>query len=164
MSIPARLNQYLVTEKQRHFPKHFLNGWQSYETCEEATVGASGPAQPTFKIVDQDIVEYNKACGESDSPMIDAAYAREHSPTGEVLQYPIFVTAIAFDALGESGIGTPMRTPGAGNPNQYIESFEPFRSRETITTTVTTADQFVQRNKPYLRMQLDFHNQVGIPF
>ena len=35
MAIPERLNQYIETEKQRNFPKAFLEGWQAYETWDE---------------------------------------------------------------------------------------------------------------------------------
>ena len=107
-------------------------------------------------------MSYNRACGETDPLMIDPAYARQNSPTGEVLQHPVFVTTIAFYSLGEKGIGTWIRTPGARNPQQRIEIIEPFRYGEVITTTVTTADKFVQRNKPYLQMLLDFRNEKGV--
>ncbi len=162
MTVPTRLDKYIETEKQRQFSRDFMTGWEDYETWEQATVGDSGPAQRKFKITEEDIVSYNRACGEIDPLMIDAAYARKNSPTGEVLQHPMFVTTIAFYSLGEKGIGTWVRTPGARNPQQRIEILEPFRDGEIITTTVTTADKFVQRNKPYLQMLLDFHNEKGL--
>lgn len=162
MPVPARLDNYIETEKQRHFSRDFLRGWESYETWDEAVVGQTGPAQRTFEITEEDIVSYNRACGETDPLMVDPAYAREHSPTGEVLQHPIFVTTIAFYSLGEKGIGTWIRTPGARNPSQRIEIIEPFRVGEVITTTVTTDDKFVQRGKPYIQMLLDFTNEKGV--
>ncbi len=162
MPIPERLNQYVQTEKQRHFPKDFLSGWEAYETWEQATVSQCGPAQRIFTITPEDVVAYNVACGETDPLMVDAAYAAQHSPTGQLLQHPIFVTAIAFYSLGEQGIGTWIRTPGARNPHQDIEILEPFVYGERITTTVTTHDKFMQRGKPYLQMKLDFHNERGV--
>jgi hypothetical protein len=80
----------------------------------------------------------------------------------ELLQHPIFVTTIAFYCLGEKGIGTWIRTPGARNPQQRIEIIEPFRYGEIITMTVTTVDKFTQRGKPYLQMLLDFRNERGV--
>lgn len=162
MAVPQRLDQYIETDKQRHFPKDFMQGWQDYETWDEAIVGANGPAQRTFVINDEDVVAYNRACGETDPLLTDAAHAAKHSPTGEVLQHPVFVTTIAFYSLGESGIGTWIRTPGARNPHQHIEIFEPFRRGEVITTTVTTHDKFTQRGKPYLQMKLEFHNEKAV--
>ncbi len=173
MPVPSRLDRYIVTEKQRHFPRDFMVGWEAYETWDEATVGQSGPGQTwdeatvgqsgpgqrTFKITEEDILDYNRACGETDPLMVDPEYARNKSPTGELLQHPIFVTTIAFYSLGERGIGTWIRTPGARNPQQRIEIVEPFRYGEIITTTITTADKFTQRGKPYLQMLLDFRNE-----
>ena len=61
MPYPERLNQYAETEKQRHFPKDFMIGWENYETWEDASVGQSGPAQRVFKITAEDIVSYNRS-------------------------------------------------------------------------------------------------------
>src|SRR5258707_15872092 len=158
MPVPDRLNKYIETEKQRHFSRDFLAGWENYETWEDATVGQSGPAQRVFEIAEEDVLSYNRACGETDPLMVDPSYARNHSSTGELLQHPIFVTAIAFYSLGEKGIGTWIRTPGARNPQQRIEISEPFRYGEIISTTITTADKFVQRAKPYLQSLLEFRN------
>ncbi len=161
MPVPDRLNKYIETEKQRHFSRDFLAGWENYETWENATVGQSGPAQRVFEIAEEDVLSYNRACGETDPLMVDPSYARNHSPTGELLQHPIFVTAIAFYSLGEKGIGTWIRTPGARNPHQRIEILKPFRYGEKITTTVTTSEKFVQRGKHSLQMLLDFRNEKG---
>ena len=161
MTVPIRLDNYMETEKQRHFSRDFLAGWEHYETWEQARVGEVAPAQRTFEITEEDILSYNRACGETDPLMVDGAFARQHSPTGELLQHPIFVTTIGFYTVGEKGIGTWMRTPGARNPGQRIEFVEPFRYGEIITTTVTTHDKFVQRGKPYIQMLLDFRNQTG---
>ena len=163
MNVPDRLNLYIETDKQRHFQRDFLADWESYETWEEARVGEVSPALRTFEIREEDILSYNRACGETDPLLVEPAYARAHSPTGELLQHPIFVTTIGFYTVGEKGIGTWMRTPGARNPGQRIEILEPFRYGEVITTTVTTHDKFMQRGKPYIQMLLDFRNQEGAP-
>ena len=96
MSVPARLERYIETDKQQHFSRDFMTGWQDYETWEGATVGQSGLGQRSFKITEEDILSYNRACGEVDPLMINPEYARKNSPTGELLQHPIFVTTIAF--------------------------------------------------------------------
>jgi hypothetical protein len=111
MPVPSRLDRHIETEKQKHLSRDFMVGWEAYETWEEATVGQSGLGQRTFKITEEDILEYNRACGETDPLIVDPDYARKNSPTGELLQHPIFVTTIAFYSLGERGIGTWIRTP-----------------------------------------------------
>ncbi len=88
MPVPSRLDRYVETEKQRHFSRDFMVGWEAYETWDEATVGQNGPAQRTFEITEEDILDYNRACGETDPLMIDPDFARKHSPTGELLQHP----------------------------------------------------------------------------
>src|SRR5271170_6162883 len=158
MGVPARLDRYIETDKQRRFARDFLSGWENYETWEQARVGDIAPAQRTFEITEEDILSYNRACGETDPLMVDPAYAQEHSPTRQLLQHPIFVTAIGFYTVGERGIGTWMRTPGARNPGQRIDLGDPSCSGDIITTTVTIHDTIVQQEKPYLHMQLDIHN------
>src|SRR5260370_38663522 len=106
MPVPARLDAYIETEKQRDFSRDFMIGWEDYETWEQATVGDSGPALRTFRIAEEDIVSYNRACGETDPLMLDPVYARQNSPTAEVLTAPLFVTTIAVYSPGGKGIGT----------------------------------------------------------
>ena len=65
MPVPGRLDRYIETEKQRHFSRDFMIGWEAYETWDEATVGQSGPGQRTFEITEEDILDYNRACGET---------------------------------------------------------------------------------------------------
>ncbi|MCF3593074.1 hypothetical protein LZG00_03590 [Rhodobacteraceae bacterium LMO-12] len=161
MSVPERLNQYIKTDKQREFSREFTVGWENYEIWEEATVGETGPASHTFTIKDEDIIQYNLSCGETDPLYVDPEYAREHSPTGSVLQHPIFATTIGFYTVGASGIGSWMRTPGARNPGQKIETIEPYVNGEVITNTITTKEKFIQRGKHYLTMFMEFRNQDG---
>ncbi len=162
MSVPSRLDRYTITEKQRHFSRDFSVGWEKYETWEDARVGMVGPASHTFKITEEDIIAYNQACSEASPFLVDSEFAKANSPTGELLQHPIFVTTLGFYSVGASGIGSWMRTPGARNPHQRIEIFEPFKVGEVITTTVTTTDKFIQRGKHYLQMFMEFRNEAGV--
>ena len=92
MPVPERLNRYIETEKQRHFSRDFLAGWENYETWEEATVGQSGPAQRVFEISEEDILSYNRACGETD-PREDKPdfTARDHSDCHWPFAHPALV-------------------------------------------------------------------------
>ncbi len=162
MQTPDRLNRYIETQRQKDFERQFHLGWEQYETWEEATVGERADASHTFTVADDDVASYNRACGETDPLYVDPEYAGVHSPTGELLQHPIFVTAVAFYCIGSSGIGSWIRTPGARNPGQQIEINEPFGVGEVITTTITTRQKFVQRGKHYLTMFMEFRNQDGV--
>ena len=84
-----------------------------------------------------------------------------------MIEKPFRVGHYVKVSRGEGTVGdvsfrsTWIRTPGARNPQQRIEIVEPFQYGEIITTTVTTADKFTQRGKPYLQMLLDFRNEKG---
>ena len=71
MPVPERLDRYVETEKQRHFSRDFLVGWEDYETWKEATVGESAPASHTFTVKAEDVAAYNRACGETDPLYVD---------------------------------------------------------------------------------------------
>jgi acyl dehydratase len=162
MPYPSRLNEFVRTDNQRRFTKDFLVGWEKYETWEKAVVGQKITAPELFEVKEEDVIEYNLACGETDPLMIDAQYARQHSPTGEVLQHPVFPIVLAFYCPGNEGVATWIRSPGARNPHQRMEYFEPFRSGERITATVTTVAKFMQREKHYLQNLYEFHNEKGV--
>ena len=51
MSVPARLDRYIETEKQRHFSRDFMTGWQDYETWDEATVGSHAGIKDTSQLL-----------------------------------------------------------------------------------------------------------------
>ena len=55
-----------------------------------------------------------------------------------------------------------MRTPGARNPGQEIEIYEPFRVGETISIKMRPYDRYIKRRKYYLRYKADFYNQDGV--
>ncbi len=82
MATPARLKNYIETEKQQKFFSDFLAGWENYETWDQATVGDSGPAQRTFTITEEDIVSYNKSCGETDPLLVDSRLCEGKLPDG----------------------------------------------------------------------------------
>ena len=71
MPVPSRLDRYVETDKQKHFPRDFMVGWEAYETWDQATVGQSGIGQRSFEIREEDILDYNRACGETDPLMVD---------------------------------------------------------------------------------------------
>ena len=137
-------------------------GWEAYETWDEATVGQSGPALRTFEITEEDILDYNRACGETDPLMIDPGFARQHSPTGELLQHPIFVTTIAFYCLGREGNRHWIWTPAPAIHSNASRSSSRSAMAKSSPSTVTTADKFTQRGKPYLQMVLDFRNERAV--
>ncbi len=161
METANRLAQYFATEKQRNFESNFLRDAQIYETWNEVEIGRSFQGKQKFKVMEEDVLSYNKAMEETDLLLIDAAYATENSPTRELIQHPLFVVKVAFYCI-ENGPGSWIRSPGAKNPGQKIEILEPFKIGETISMTVTPIDRWIRRGKHYITDRLDFHNESRI--
>lgn len=150
MSGARRVERYLETEKQRAFESDFLAGWERYETWSEVEVGSMRPAAREFPVTEEDVLAYNHAAGETDPLMVDPTFARVHSPTGEIVAHPLFLTAVIFYATSPDGPGSWIRTPGARNPFQRMEILEPVRIGEVLSVTTGTVDRFIRRGKHYL--------------
>lgn len=150
-----RLAQYATTEKQREFEWDFTKGVDRYEVWDEIEIGRSAPAQRTFLVTEEDIVSFNRAALETDPMMVDAGHAREN---GGLVAHPLFVVQIAFYCVG-TGIGSWIRSPGARNPGQEIDLFDPFRVGEEITAVVTHWDKWIRRGHYYMQDRVEFFNE-----
>ena len=64
--------------------------------------------------------------------------------------------------IGVKGKGNWIRTPGARNPGQYIEIYEPLRVGETIHIKMSPYDRYIKRKKYYLKYKTDFYNQDNV--
>jgi len=69
---------------------------------------------------------------------------------------------MAFWCIGVKGRGNWVRTPGARNPGQDIEFYEPFRVGETIHIKMRPHDRYIKRGKYYLQYKADFYNQNDV--
>lgn len=151
-----RIGHLFETEKQKEFDRDFLSGWELYETWDEVEVGRPFKAPNDYHVKAEDLIYYNRAIGETDPLLIDQASALARSPTGNVIAHPCFLVSLLFHCLGSQGTGTWLRTPGARNPFQDIELFEPIYVGERLSLTFTTVDRFVRRGKHYITNQNDF--------
>ena len=157
----ARLALHASTEKQKHFESNFLKDAEKYETWDSVEIGRAFPGKLKFKVKLEDVLHYNIAMGETDPLMIEEKAAAELSPTHELIQHPLFIVQVAFYCI-ENGPGSWIRSPGARNPGQKIELFEPFKLGEEIAMTVVAYDRWIRRGKHYITDKLDFHNEVGV--
>src|SRR3989304_1846655 len=153
-----RLRDYMTTAKQREFDYDFLKGAHTYETWEEVEIGRQYEAKQTFLVTEEDILAYNRGVSETEPLVVDPESARKSAPTSQICQHPLFLVQIAFYCI-EKGPCNWIRTPGARNPGQRMDFFEPFRPGEVITMRETAADKWIRRDKHYLQYKLDFHNQ-----
>ena len=152
-----RLKQYPTTEKQRSFEWDFTKGVENYEVWDEIEIGASGTGARTYRIEEEDVVDFNKAALETDPSMVDLDYARAN---GVLKFHPLFTVQIAFYCV-DTGIGSWIRTPGARNPGQVIDLVEPYQIGEEITATITHDDKWVRRGNYYMRDKVEFRNEHG---
>jgi hypothetical protein len=66
MSIPARLEKLIKAEKQRHFPKGLWSVGKIMRPGKMPRPASQVPHSQAFAITEEDILDYNKACGETD--------------------------------------------------------------------------------------------------
>jgi acyl dehydratase len=115
----------------------------------------------TFLIQAEDMKAYADGVLDNNHLMIDEEYAN-NSPYGELVPHPLFLVQITFWCIGTKGRGNWIRTPGARNPGQHIELYEPFRVGETIHIKMRPHDRFIKRDKYYLQYKVDFYNQDNV--
>lgn len=156
-----RLSQYFTTDRQRGFETDFRSGAGDYEVWEEITVGATWDAQNTFEVTEDDILAFNLGVAETHPLFVDPVYAKEHSPSGVVLDHPLFSVLITFYCIG-TGPGNWIRSPGARNPGQIMEFYEPYRVGEVIRDRITALDKWVRRDKHYVTYRHELTNQDGV--
>src|ERR1700760_22385 len=158
VAMVERLAGYPTTAKQRDFEWDFTQGVEAYETWDEIEVGRSGPGARVFEVTAEDIVSFNRSCLETDPMLVDPEYAAAHGGLGP---HPLFLVQVVFYCI-DTGIGSWLRSPGARNPGQRIELFEPFAIGERIRATINHPDKWIRRGKNYVEDQVDLHNQDGV--
>lgn len=157
------LEKYFETEKQRQFGTDFFQDAEHYEVWDEIDFSnlEEVDAENIFEIKAEDMIYYARGCLDDNPLMVDEEYAK-NSPYGELLPHPLFVTQIIFWCVGVRGRGNWIRTPGARNPGQHMEYYEPFRVGEVIHLKLRPYDRFVKRGKYYLQYKIDAYNQDNV--
>lgn len=156
-ALADRLAGYAFTDKQQAFEWDFTRGVDRYEAWDEITIGDSGAGARTFTVREEDIVAFNLSALETEPLLVDPDYAHQH---GGLVQHPLFVVQVAFFCI-DTGIGSWIRSPGARNPGQSIELFEPFVPGERIAATITHWDKWIRRGNHYMEDKVELHNEAG---
>jgi acyl dehydratase len=161
----SRVNfeRFFKTEKQKQFSTDFFRDAEEYEVWDEIDFEFEEeiPGEQTFQIKAEDMKAYAEGVLDNNPLMIDEGYAK-NSNYGELVPHPLFLVQIAFWCIGTKGGGNWIRTPGARNPGQHIELFDPFRIGETIHIKMRPYDRFIKRDKYYLEYKIDFYNQDDV--
>lgn len=155
--------RFFRTEKQRQFDTDFFKDAENYEAWDEIDFESEVeiPGEQSFVIKAEDMKYYAEAVLDDNPLMNDEEYAKD-SPYGELVPHPLFITQMAFWCIGVRGRGNWVRTPGARNPGQHIELYEPFRVGETIHIKMRPHDRYIKRGKYYLEYKADFYNQDDV--
>ncbi len=154
-----RLENFMTTQKQCGFETDFKLDVDQYEVWDELEIGRTAKGAQTFLVTEEDILAWNLSTSEDDPLFVDPGAARAEGHD-HVVAHPLFAVQIAFYCV-ERGTGNWLRSPGAYNPGQRLEFFEPFKVGEEITLTITAQDKWIRRGKHYVRDRYEYHNQKG---
>lgn len=155
--------RFFKTEKHRQFDTDFFKDAEDYEAWDEIDFESEEeiPGEQTYTITAEDMKFYAEASLD-DNPLMHDEERAKNSPYRGLVPHPLFITQMAFWCIGVKGRGNWVRTPGARNPGQEIEFFEPFRVGETIHVTMRPHDRYIKRGKYYLQYKAEFFNQDGV--
>ena len=154
----VRIEDFLTTRKQKAFEYDFFKGAENYEKWEDVDFEGVYESERTFTVEIEDIKSYSEGCLD-DNPLFNDEEASKQGPFGGLIAHPIFLTPVAFWLTGDSGPGSWNRTPGAINPGQIIEFYEPIRPGDTIRVKTGFYDKWIKRGKRYLTYLSEYYNQ-----
>ncbi len=159
MEEEIRVENFLVTKKQKEFEYNFFKKADEFEQWEDVDFdGEYFENEVTFKVELEDIQTYSEGILD-DNPLFNDEVAAKKGPFGGLIAHPLILTPIGFWFTAESGPGSWVKTPGAINPGQKIEFYEPIRLGDTIRQRSRFFDKWVKRGKRYLTYESEFYNQ-----
>ncbi|MEM0203944.1 MAG: MaoC family dehydratase [Archaeoglobaceae archaeon] len=144
------VRKYLKTEKQREYNFDFFVDEERYIRWEDVEIGMEAWSEKEFEVKEEDIRAYLEAT-ENYNPVF----------WKDLIAPPMFITTVAFWLVGDSFVGSWIKTPGAINPGQKIEFYEPIRVGDVIRVKMRAHDKFIKRGKRYLTYYNEFVNQRG---
>jgi 3-hydroxybutyryl-CoA dehydratase len=153
------IQKYQKTEKQKEFQYDFFVDQSKYEKWEDIVIGTEFIGERTFKVKKEDIDSYVEYTLEKNPIFKDEEFAKK-TPWGGSIAPPMFITPIVFWIAG-TGSGSWIRTPGAINPGQKIEFYEPIREGDEIKVKSEAYDKYIKRGKRYLTYYSELINQRG---
>jgi len=154
------VKRFLKTEKQKNYQFDFLVDSQKYIKWEDVEIGMEEVSKKEFVVTKEDVDAYNEATDEA-NPLFTCEEFAKKTAWGGLIAPPMFITPIAFWLAGDSEIGNWIKTPGAINPGQKIEFYEPIRVGDVIKARMVAHDKYIKRGKRYLIYYIEFFNQRG---
>jgi len=161
MSYIDEMKKYQKTAKQKEFGPDFLvkDNIETMEFWDTIEIGKESEVPIKFEVKAEDMMAYAEGVPDDNKIFYDAEYARKCGHDG-LVAHPMFGTQIAFWVL-RKGHGSWIRTPGARNPGQIIEWFDPIRVGDIITVKQRGYDKWEKRGKFYVRYVQEYYDQKG---
>jgi len=161
MGYMEEMAKYYTTQKQKDFKPDFLDASQidTYEFWDEIQIGEESEIPTKFEVKAEDLKAFAAGVPDDNPIFYDEEYARQCGHDG-IVAHPLFVTYIRFYLL-QGGHGSWNRTPGARNPGQIIEYYDPIRVGDILTLKLTNYDKWIKRGKYYMRALSRFYDQYG---
>lgn len=161
MDYMAEMAKYYTTQKQKDFTPDFLDEKQidKYEFWDEIQIGEESEIPTRFEVKAEDLKAFAASVPDDNPIFYDEEYARRCGHDG-IVAHPLFVTQIRFFLL-QGGHGSWNRTPGARNPGQIIEYYDPIRVGDILTLKLTSFDKWIKRGKFYMRALSRIYDQYG---
>ncbi|MFX1512606.1 MAG: MaoC family dehydratase [Promethearchaeota archaeon] len=153
------IEKYQKTEKQKEFQYDFFVDQAKYEKWDDVEIGKKAFEERTFEVKREDIQAYAESTQEENLLFQDEEFAKKTS-WGELIAPPMFITPVLFWIAGTAS-GSWIRTPGAINPGQKIEFYEPIRVGDLLNIKSQAWDKYIRRGKRYLTYLSEITNQRG---
>jgi acyl dehydratase len=153
--------KYQRSAKQKEFNANFLvkEDVEGYEFWDEIEIGKESVIPVKFEVKAEDLAAYAEGVPDSNPIFYDEDYARQCGHDG-IVAHPMFGTYVGF-FLMRQGHGSWIRTPGARNPGQIIEWYDPIKVGDVLTMKLKGHDKWVKRGKYYMRYLSETFDQHG---
>lgn len=158
MEEEVRIEDFLITKKQKEFEYDFFKKAEGYEKWEDVDFDGMFEIDRTFTVEVEDIKSYSEGILD-DNPLFNDEETAKKGPYGGLIAHPLTLTPVGFWLTGDSGPGSWSRTPGAINPGQKIEFYEHIRAGDTIRVKTGFHDKWLKRGKRYLTYLSEYYNQ-----
>jgi len=158
MEEEVRIEDFLVTKKQKEFEYDFFRKAEGYENWDNIDFDGVYEIDKTFTVEVEDIKNYSEGILD-DNPLLYDDEIAQKGPYGGLIAHPLFLTPVGFWLTGDSGPGSWIRTPGAINPGQKIEFYEHIRPGDVIRVKSRFYDKWIKRGKRYMTYLMEYYNQ-----
>jgi len=161
MGYLEEMAKYQKSAKQKEFGADFLvkEDIDQYEFWDEIEIGKESVLPDKFEVRAEDLIAYAEGVPDSNPIFYDDAYARKCGHDG-IVAHPMFGTQVGFFVM-RKGHGSWIRTPGARNPGQIIEYYDPVRVGDILTMKIKGHDKWIKRGKYYMRYMTETYDQHG---